>query len=67
MTENNGFSFGIGLCLGILIGGLFIYTILKAPSQQLTTQTSQLTQPTLLERLYNQKLEKRLIDEIDKT
>lgn len=67
MSENNGLSFGIGLGLGILIGGLFVYTILKAPVQQQTSQLSQSTQPTLLERLYTQKLEKRLTDEIDKT
>lgn len=59
MTENNGLSFGIGFGLGILIGGFFTYIILKSH------QTTQLaTAPSELEKLYMQKLEKRLTEEI---
>ena len=64
MTENNGFSFGIGIGLGILIGGFFAYLILKSSTQQ-TPQLLQATlPPSTLEKLYIQKLETRLTDEM---
>jgi len=61
-NENNGFSFGIGVCLGIIIGGLFAYIIVKQQNIPSVLSTPQ-SQPSQLEALYMQRLESRLNDE----
>ncbi len=69
-NENNGFSFGLGVCLGIIIGGFFAYIITKQSTTSATLgslQTQQSPQISHLEKLYMQKLETRLNDEINTT